>query len=145
MASYDGISVDTVANMVVHILELYKGKIIPRDLRLVASRVYKAGVTRPWTHNMQHCQYMVTAMVRSSCVLSPCSKSASHVVSMVHLLNTTCSQGVQKFSCLNTTSLPIKPATERVLLTFHNTEGLCNHIMSEFYHLLPQHSAAGTW
>ena len=40
MASYEPISVDTVANVDVNIVELFKGKIIASDLRLVASRIY---------------------------------------------------------------------------------------------------------
>ena len=57
MASEDGISVDTVANVDVNIVELYKGKIIARDQRLVASRLYQAGITRPWTRHLQPCHY----------------------------------------------------------------------------------------
>ena len=34
------------------------GKIIARDLRLVASRLYNTGVTRPWTRHVQPCRYM---------------------------------------------------------------------------------------
>jgi hypothetical protein len=30
-----------------------------RDLRLVASRLYKAGITRPWTRHVQPCHYKV--------------------------------------------------------------------------------------
>jgi len=59
MASSEGISVDTVANVDVNIVEWYKGKIIVRDLRLVASRLYKASVTRPWTHHVQPCCYII--------------------------------------------------------------------------------------
>jgi len=35
------------------------GKIIARDLRLVASRLYKKGVTRPWTRHVQPCHYII--------------------------------------------------------------------------------------
>jgi len=35
------------------------GKIIARDLRLVASRLYKTGVTRPWTRHVQRCRYII--------------------------------------------------------------------------------------
>jgi hypothetical protein len=47
MASYEGISVDTVANVDVIGVEQYTGKIIARDLRIVASRLNQAGITRP--------------------------------------------------------------------------------------------------
>jgi len=43
MVSYEGLSVDTVANVDLNIIEQYKGKvskIIARDLRLVARRLY---------------------------------------------------------------------------------------------------------
>ena len=40
MASYDGISVDTVATVEVNIVEWYTHNIIPTDLRLVASQLY---------------------------------------------------------------------------------------------------------
>jgi len=35
------------------------GTIIARDLRLVASRLYKTGVTRPWTRHVQPCHYII--------------------------------------------------------------------------------------
>jgi hypothetical protein len=35
------------------------GKIIARDLRLVASRLYKTGVTRSWTRHVQPCRYII--------------------------------------------------------------------------------------
>jgi len=33
------------------------GNIMARDLRLVASRLYKMGVTRPWTCHLQPCRF----------------------------------------------------------------------------------------
>ena len=66
MASQEGISVDTVANVDVNIVEQYKGKIIARDLRLGASRLYKAGITRPWTRHVQPCHYTILGGSESS-------------------------------------------------------------------------------
>jgi len=60
MASYEDISVDTVAHVDVNIVEYYKGKlakIIARDQRLVASQLYQAGITQPWTCHVQPCHY----------------------------------------------------------------------------------------
>jgi len=57
MASEEGISVDTVANVDVNIVEQYQGKIIGRDQRLWVGRWYKAGITRPWKHHVQLCHY----------------------------------------------------------------------------------------
>jgi hypothetical protein len=55
MAWQEGISVDTVANVDVNIGEEYKGNSIASDQRLVASRQYNAGSTRPWTRHVQPC------------------------------------------------------------------------------------------
>jgi len=35
------------------------GKIIARDLRLVASRLYGMGFTRPWTRHVRLCRYII--------------------------------------------------------------------------------------
>jgi hypothetical protein len=59
MASYEGISVDTVRNMYVNIVVHYKGKISARDLKLMPSRRYNAGFTRPWTPHVQPWHYII--------------------------------------------------------------------------------------
>jgi len=59
MASQEGISLDPVAHVDVNIVEMYKGEIIARDLRLVASRLYTAGNTWPWTRHVQPCRYNI--------------------------------------------------------------------------------------
>jgi hypothetical protein len=46
-----------VANVDVNIAEQYMGKIIARDLRIMASGLTKVGITRPWTPHMQPCYY----------------------------------------------------------------------------------------
>jgi hypothetical protein len=53
MALYTGICKDLVVNVDVCIEDWCKGTIIARDLRLITSRLYIVGVTRPWTCPVQ--------------------------------------------------------------------------------------------
>ena len=59
MAWYEGILEDTGAKMDVNCVEQYNGMSIDRDLRLVASRLYTMGVTRPWTSHVQPCHHII--------------------------------------------------------------------------------------
>ena len=39
--------------------DLHFADVIARDQRLVTSRLYKSDITRPWTHHMQPCGYII--------------------------------------------------------------------------------------
>jgi hypothetical protein len=40
------------------------GKILDADLRLMTSRLYKTGVTRPWTRHIHPCHYIIPLLRR---------------------------------------------------------------------------------